>query len=144
MDELAEFDITRGTMIYGVTVKNRKGNDKIERLQITVTNKDDKNDSDYLIIRDTGLSPRTLEDFLAARIAVSTKTDEKAKKEVIDNIALAADPLTKKKIRSKSITANRKQKRVPKSKAKSNEEAQLTETHRGKKVSEFIMEERKI
>ena len=76
-----------------------------------------------MVIRDTGISPRTLQDFLADRIAVEIKTDEKTKKEIINNIALAAEPLSKKKVRSKSINANRKQKRQQRpTKNKSNEE----------------------
>ena len=103
-----------------------------------MTNKDDDKDSDYLIIRNTGLSPRTLEEFLSSRIAVNTVHDKKAMKVRIENIALAADPITKKKVRSKSIANNLKQKRR---KTKTAEENSVTD--RNRKVSARLNEEKK-
>ena len=76
---LADFDIQRNGLVYEVTVNERKSNDNVARLQITVTNREDKKDSDYLLIRDTGLSPRSIEEFLTSRIAVHPVQDEKTK-----------------------------------------------------------------
>ena len=46
---IAEFDMQRGNTDYKVKVQCREDNG---RLHITVTNADDKNDSDYLMIID--------------------------------------------------------------------------------------------
>ena len=62
---LAEFDIVRDGVMYAVVVREQKRKDQIVRLQITVTNKEQDNDSDYLIMRKANYSPRSLEDYLS-------------------------------------------------------------------------------
>ena len=44
---MADFEIIRNLKVYKVNVQQRK--DKISKLQITVSNKEEAKDSDYLI-----------------------------------------------------------------------------------------------
>ena len=55
-----------------------------------MTNKEQDNDSDYLIMRKANYSPRSLEDYLSQRIAVKTKMDQTGKKRKIDFLSLSA------------------------------------------------------
>ena len=72
-----------------------------------MSDKEEAKDSDYLLCVDRGMSPRTLQEYLAPRISVNL---QKANGK-IDNIALAAEPelLMGRKPRSK--TTDKKSKR---------------------------------
>jgi len=53
-DDIADFEIKREDYLFTVKVSDRRGKDQIDRIKVTVNNKQNQSDEDYLVIRNKG------------------------------------------------------------------------------------------
>ena len=112
LDSLADFEIKRDDHIFTVKVSERRGKDQIDRIKITVINKQNKKDEDYLVIRNTGQSPEALKQYLTDHLAVQMTNNEGLGREKIASLALDAEPVANKRLpRSRSVNLSSAQKR---------------------------------